>query len=310
MKEKKLKKFFEEWDSDSFDLVSEAMGELHKNAVTDTHNEKPITRPDLKLERKEVAIFSRSYRVIVVILFAVLIFFLMRAVIGLPAFGSAEAPAHNEVMQRYVEQGMAETGAVNTVAGVILDYRAFDTLGESHVLYTALTAVLILLLSPGKDEDRKDNAAASSADEDKTANYLRYDRIVVSTARVIVPVVIMFGIYIITNGHLGPGGGFAGGATIGAGLILYAIAFGFERISRYLNIRSFRIIVLCALCFYSLSKCYSFFCGANELESGIQTGIPGHILSGGLILPLNVAVGIVVACTMYGLYSIFKRGRI
>ena len=54
----------------------------------------------------------------------------------------------------------------------------------------------------------------------------------------------------------------------------------------------------------------SFFCGANELESGISAGVPGRIFSAGLILPLNAAVGIVVACTMYGLYSVFRRGRI
>lgn len=44
-----------------------------------------------------------------------------------------------------------ETGAVNTVAGMILDYRAFDTLGESFVLFTAVCAVTILMnLSPKK----------------------------------------------------------------------------------------------------------------------------------------------------------------
>lgn len=136
------------------------------------------------------------------------------------------------------------------------------------------------------------------------------DLILRVTAKVIVPVVILFGIYVILNGHLGPGGGFSGGAVIGAGLILYVIAFGFERLEKYLNIKTFRVIVLCALCFYSLAKCYSFFCGANGLESGISTGTPGNIVSAGLILPLNIAVGIVVACTMYGFYSVFKRGRI
>lgn len=43
-----------------------------------------------------------------------------------------------------------ETGAVNTVAGMILDYRAFDTLGESFVLFTAMCAVTILLNRSGK----------------------------------------------------------------------------------------------------------------------------------------------------------------
>ena len=47
--------------------------------------------------------------------------------------------------QKYIEDGMKDTGAVNIVAGMILDYRAFDTLGESFVLFTAVTCVLVLL---------------------------------------------------------------------------------------------------------------------------------------------------------------------
>ena len=50
--------------------------------------------------------------------------------------------------------------------------------------------------------------------------------------------------------------------------------------------------------------------GANGLDNHIPKGIPGAILSGGLILPLDIAVGLVVCCTMYGFYSLFRRGRI
>ena len=68
--------------------------------------------------------------------------------------------------------------------------------------------------------------------------------------------------------------------------------------------------MLGSLLFYSLSKCYSFFCGANHLETIFRTGVPGRIFSAGLILPLNLAVGTVVACTMYGFYALFQRGKI
>ena len=58
------------------------------------------------------------------------------------------------------------------------------------------------------------------------------DPILRGTARVLVPVILLFGVYVILNGHLGPGGGFAGGAILGGGLILYVIAFGFEPLER------------------------------------------------------------------------------
>ena len=299
MTKKTIKQWFREWDEEkfNFDSFPERMPELPEDTSCDM---KTVSKPIETMREKEVGRFRRIYP-FAAFLFGLLISaFLFVTVMNLPAFGSPDAPAHNEVMQRYVEKGMEETGAVNTVAGVILDYRAFDTLGESHVLFTALSAVLILLYVFRGEEET----------ESIGSRLMKKDRILTATASVIVPVVILFGIYIICNGHLGPGGGFSGGTVIGAGLILYAIAFGFERIERFLNIKTFRWIVLCALCFYSCSKGYSFFCGANELESGISAGVPGRIFSAGLILPLNAAVGIVVACTMYGLYSVFRRGRI
>jgi multicomponent Na+:H+ antiporter subunit B len=50
-----------------------------------------------------------------------------------PAFGNASNPAHNYVSRHYIDQGVAETGAINVVTGIILDYRAFDTFGEATV---------------------------------------------------------------------------------------------------------------------------------------------------------------------------------
>ncbi len=67
-------------------------------------------------------------------------------------------------------------------------------------------------------------------------------------------------------------------------------------------------MTLCALTFYCLAKSYSFFTGANHLESGIPLGTPGAILSSGLILPLNICVGLVVACTMYAFFTLFRKG--
>jgi multicomponent Na+:H+ antiporter subunit B len=50
-----------------------------------------------------------------------------------------------------------------------------------------------------------------------------------------------------------------------------------------------------------------FFMGANGLRTFIPLGTPGNILSGGLILPLNICVALVVASMMYMLYSLFSH---
>ena len=97
---------------------------------------------------------------------------------------------------------------------------------------------------------------------------------------------------------------------MGAALILFASAFGFEKVDRFFTGKLLKIISFVSLAFYSFAKGYVFFTGANGLENHIPKGIPGAILSGGLILPLDIAVGMVVACTMYGFYSLFRRGSI
>jgi multicomponent Na+:H+ antiporter subunit B len=224
----------------------------------------------------------------------------------LPTIGNADNPVNNEVSQRYIEQGLQETGAVNIVTGMILDYRAFDTLGESHVLFIATCTVLILL----RKEGRKSREPSSYYDEDENDRHYepKNDLILQTAARVLVPVIVIFGIYVILCGHLGPGGGFSGGAIIGAGLILYLNAFGFAKTERFFTAKTYKVLSFSALGCYCLAKSYSFYTGANHIESVIPLGTPGAILSSGLILILNICVGVVVAGTMYTFYVMFRKG--
>lgn len=258
-------------------------------------------------ETKGVRIFQRVYRLMSVFVCLAIIAVLLLTVYYLPRFGNPNNPINNEVAERYIEDGLQETGAVNIVTGLILDYRAFDTFGESHVLFIAACAVIILLrIEHGKDGKPTD--AKLEAEENDRVFEPKNDIILQKIAFILVPVIIMFGIYVILNGHLSPGGGFSGGAIIGAGLILYLNAFGFKKTERFFTRKTFSYCSFGALFFYACAKGYSFFTGANHLESGIPLGTPGAIISSGLILPLNICVGIVVACTMYGFYALFRKG--
>lgn len=245
----------------------------------------------------EYRIFRWAYKILSGVFCFALIAMLLFAISYLPPVGNAANPDNNEVSARYIEKGLQETGAVNIVTGMILDYRAFDTLGESHVLFIATITVLILM-HKNKD-DKEDNDRVYEP---------KNDTILQKAAFFLVPMIIIFGIYVILNGHLSPGGGFSGGAIIGAGLILYLNAFGFAKTERFFTEKTYKIVSFCALSFYCLAKSYSFYTGANGLESGIPLGTPGAILSSGLILPLNICVGLVVACTMYAFYALFRKG--
>tara|TARA_B100000965_G_C19319316_1_gene637989 strand:- start:434 stop:700 length:267 start_codon:yes stop_codon:yes gene_type:complete len=75
----------------------------------------------------------------------IIILMLLMGVSELPSFGSQDKPTNNYVSERYIEKAIEDTGALNIVTGIILDYRAFDTFGEATVLFTGVIAVLIVL---------------------------------------------------------------------------------------------------------------------------------------------------------------------
>lgn len=248
--------------------------------------------------------FFRFYKVAALACCIALILILQAAVSYLPPLGSASNPGSNEVSAKYITDGLQDTGAVNIVTGMILDYRAFDTFGESNVLFIATCTVLILLRN-----DKKKGKGSAEEEEKKDSYYEpKSDTILQKITLILVPIIMIFGIYVILNGHLSPGGGFSGGAIIGAGLILYLNAFGFEKTERFFTEKTYKWISFSALSFYCLAKSYSFYTGAHHLESHIPLGTPGAIISSGLILPLNICVGLVVACTMYAFFALFRKG--
>ena len=247
--------------------------------------------------------FRVFYKIASVLCCVALILMLLTAVSHLPPVGAADNPSSNEVAAKYIEDGLQDTGAVNIVAGMILDYRAFDTFGESNVLFIATCTVLILLRSDKKKEVRKIEAQLRKEQRFEMGD----DSILKKVTFYLFPIIAIFGIYVVLNGHISPGGGFSGGAIIGAALILYANAFGFEKLNMFFTEKTYKWISFGALAFYCLAKSYSFFTGANHLESGIALGVPGAILSAGLILPLTICVGMVVACTMYAFYALFRK---
>ena len=227
---------------------------------------------------------------------------LLATVAELPPFGDEKNPANNEVVQRYIKNGAEETGAQNIVAGMILDYRAFDTFGESAVLFTAAVSVLMLL-----SISRRDNKILL---QERLHTFKRDDSILRGVASLSIPAILLMGCVVVINGHLTPGGGFSGGAILSTALILAANAYGFELVHKFFNERAFITLSSSALMIYALSKGWSFFTGANHFESYIPKGTIGNILSGGLILPLNICVGLIVAGTLYGFYALFSEEEI
>ena len=270
------------------------------------HHEKSFTERVTEMVEKGESKSARSaYTVIAVIMAFIIIGCLIYTVSFLPHFGDPANPANSsEVVEAYIKNGIHDTGAINFVAGMILNYRAFDTLGESTVLFIAATTVIILLFRHKTKSEEKEEQLEESVYEDKHDVILRHG------ALILVPFILVFGIYVLFNGHLSPGGGFSGGTIMGAALILYNLAFGDNSTKKFFNYNINKVVKISALTFYAVSQSYMFYTGANQLPIPNINGIAGNLISSGFILPLNIGVGFEVACTMFGFYSLFDREEI
>ena len=68
---------------------------------------------------------------------------------GLPDLGDPDAPANIHVSPFYIERSLEDTETPNTVTAVLADYRGYDTLGETIVIFTAGLACVLILMKKG-----------------------------------------------------------------------------------------------------------------------------------------------------------------
>ncbi|MBU1291804.1 cation:proton antiporter [bacterium] len=138
---------------------------------------------------------------------------------------------------------------------------------------------------------------------------MRSSKIIRTIAQKLFPFIVLFGFYLISHGHLSPGGGFQGGVVLGTAIILLALSHSIEQTekkfkSRWLNmLEKLGILTLIFLGFLGIFLGYSF------LGNFLPLGNPGQIASGGLMLLLNIAIGIKVAAGVSVIFYALVRYR-
>ena len=138
----------------------------------------------------------------------------------LPVFGAAGSPVHSHpITDVYLRQSQEDVGIPNTVTAVLASYRGLDTLGELVVVFTAGIAVLSLLGPLARPEHLRPREDFHLAD-------YRVIRVVSAT---LIPLILLFGLYVLFHGDFGPGGGFQAGVIFSSGLVLFVLVFGVDR---------------------------------------------------------------------------------
>ena len=226
---------------------------------------------------------------------------LVHGTLDMPHYGDAMAPIHLHVAPDYIRGAEADFGIPNIVTNILASYRGYDTLGETAVVFTATVGVLLLL---GRSRLRKAPSIHDTITLYSVARMRDYVVLrVVSMA--IIPLVVLFGLYVQFHGDFGPGGGFQAGVIVAAGFILYGIIFGLSTLERVAPPSMLEAGIALGVLLYGGTGVVCMLLGGNFLDYAVlDHHDPKHGRHLGILL-IEGGVGIAVTCAMMLIFYSF-----
>ena len=212
-----------------------------------------------------------------------------------PEWGNPSAPASaSPLSSHFISNTGVDTEVPNMVTAVLADYRGFDTMFETVVVFIAGMAVLAILK---KSSRRNSNKIKFNAEP---------DIIVTNTVRLLIPVIQIFAFYVLAHGHVSPGGGFQGGVVMGASFIMIALSWDLEEaLARFPMDRCFMVAGL-GIILYAGIGLLSMFLGGEFLDYAELANIfpvSREMARYHAMLGVEIGVGLTVTAIMFALYA-------
>ncbi|MEO1327640.1 MAG: DUF4040 domain-containing protein [Pseudomonadota bacterium] len=213
-----------------------------------------------------------------------------------PQFGDPNAPVHTHVAPWYLDKTPEYIDIPNVVTAVLGSYRSYDTMGEVFVVFTAGIGVLFLLGTR--------RVSRSLEEESKINLGLRHHLIPRTIGRLVIPFILLFGLYVQFHGEYGPGGAFQAGAIIAASLILYALLEGERHALELLPPQVLLFMMAGGALFYAAVGIAGMLLGGNFLDFSVLLGdsVKGQQIG---ILLVEFGVGVTVTGTLLSIYHAF-----
>ncbi|MBN1760053.1 MAG: hypothetical protein JW863_17135 [Chitinispirillaceae bacterium] len=196
--------------------------------------------------------------------------------------GTGERNELGDLAGRLVSEAPETLGTQNVITAVVVTMRGLDTLGEVAVLFIAAGGVGFLLRRREKPVGKRRRHASE---------------ILQTGSKLLLPVIITFGIYIFVHGHLTPGGGFQGGVVIASALLLVLLA----DVSASVNHLLLSATESLSGFFYAAIGIAGLLLGAGVLDNRIlPMGTYGTLLSAGAIPVIYSFIGLKVGTELTG----------
>ncbi|MGD1990527.1 MAG: MnhB domain-containing protein [Chromatiales bacterium] len=198
----------------------------------------------------------------------------------------------------YAEKTAEDLGAANIVTAIIVTYRGLDTLGEVTVLFlTAAIVGLVLSQSRGRSQLTIQALDNMTSDDGSTPTpTMRRElpptgELLSTGTRLLLPLILLFGAYVFSHGHLTPGGGFQGGAILASAMLLLLLSNPAKRFGH----RLITLVESTAGLSFILIGILGILLAGGFLDNRIlPTGTFGELFSAGAIPLIYTLVGLKV----------------
>ncbi len=239
---------------------------------------------------------------------------LVYGTLDMPHYGDPNAPVNQHVVPRYIEDSLAEIGVPNIVTSVLASYRGYDTLGETTVILTAAIGAMGLLQGRRRNNLRsrsrqsryKESPSGATTAWSMRGNTMQHHLILHVIAKLLVPLILLFALYVQFHGDYGPGGGFQAGVIFASGFILYGLIFGLDDARLVASPDLVRVLIAAGLLLYAGVGVATMLYGGQFLDYSVLSIEPlkGQHLG---ILLIEFGVGTTVSATMIRLFYLFSR---
>ncbi len=254
--------------------------------------------------------------------------FLIYAAADFPAWSDPSSPASTYLSPHFIEKTMEETSVPNIVTAVLADYRGFDTMFETTVIFSAGVAVFLLLRTFATKEPEtrhyrhvltgvtlrlKEGAKLPPSDDFERIDGLWTppDLIIKTVCRFLIPFIQLFALYVIAHGHHSPGGGFQGGVILGASIILLAISQDLRTAVKRMGEKLDALLCAVGVLIYAGTGALCLLLGLNFLDYGALASVlhvdPITARSHGILI-VEIGVGVAVMATIIWIYNNLSSG--
>ncbi len=138
---------------------------------------------------------------------------------------------------------------------------------------------------------------------------MKHNLILRLVSKFLIPLIMLFALYVQFHGDFGPGGGFQAGVIFSAAFILYTLVFGLDAAEKIISPGLLKVLASLGLLIYAGTGVAGLLLGGKYLEYNVlaSTNVAGQHLG---ILVIELGVGMTVASVMMIIFYAFAgRGR-